>query len=174
MKNGKFLLSLEAKRSLLSHLYSTLYWHFYLSFTANKKSAKIGNRKGNQSFVGNMLTYRYMASLIAQLVKNLPAMRDTCIWSLGWEDPLEKGMATHSSILAWRIPWTGLYSPWGLKESNMIEQLSLSLLIYVENLLELVNLVRLQKKKEINGGKPYFNTLVRDINYHFKSFNPML
>ena len=83
-------------------------------------------------------------------------------------------MATHSSILAWRIPQTGLYSLWGLKESNMIEQLSLSLLIYVENLLELVNLVRLQKKKEINGGKTYFNTLVRDINYHFKSFNPML
>ena len=57
-------------------------------------------------------------------------------------------MATHSSILAWRIPRTGLYSAWGLKESNMIEQLSLSLLIYVGNLLELVNLVRLQKKRD--------------------------
>ena len=45
-------------------------------------------------------------SLIAQLVKNLPAMRETWIRSLVWEDPLEKGMATHSSILAWRIPWT--------------------------------------------------------------------
>ena len=45
-------------------------------------------------------------SLIAQLVKNPPAMRETCVQSLGWEDPLEKGMATHSSILAWRIPWT--------------------------------------------------------------------
>ena len=41
------------------------------------------------------------------MVKNLPAMRETCVRSLGWEDPLEKGMATHSSILAWRIPWTG-------------------------------------------------------------------
>ena len=43
---------------------------------------------------------------------------------LGWEDPLEKGMATHSSILAWRIPWTeepGSYSPWGCKESDMTE-----------------------------------------------------
>ena len=40
------------------------------------------------------------------LKKNLPAMRETQIWSLGWEDPLEKGMATHSSILVWRIPWT--------------------------------------------------------------------
>ena len=46
------------------------------------------------------------ASLVAQLVKNLPAMQDTQVQSLGWEDPLEKGMATHSSILAWRTPWT--------------------------------------------------------------------
>ena len=45
------------------------------------------------------------ASLEAQMVKNLPAVRETCIRSLGHEDPLEKGMATHSSILAWRIPW---------------------------------------------------------------------
>ena len=45
------------------------------------------------------------ASLLAQLVKNVPAMRETWVQSLGWEDPLEKGMAPHSSILAWRIPW---------------------------------------------------------------------
>ena len=44
-------------------------------------------------------------SLVAQLVKNLPAMRETWVQSLGWEDPLEKGKATYSSILAWRIPW---------------------------------------------------------------------
>ena len=43
---------------------------------------------------------------VAQLVKNLPAMLETWVRSLGWEDPLEKGKATHSSILAWRIPWT--------------------------------------------------------------------
>ena len=43
---------------------------------------------------------------MAQLVKNLPAMQETQVQSLGWEDPLEKGMAAHSSILAWRIPWT--------------------------------------------------------------------
>ena len=47
------------------------------------------------------------ASLVAQLVNNLPAMRETWVQSLGWEDPLEKGMATHSSILAWGIPWVG-------------------------------------------------------------------
>ena len=46
------------------------------------------------------------ASLVAQLVKNLPAMWETWVQSLGWEDALEKGKATHSSILAWRIPWT--------------------------------------------------------------------
>ena len=46
------------------------------------------------------------ASLVAQLVKNLPAMREAWVQSLGWEDPLEKGKATHSSILAWRSPWT--------------------------------------------------------------------
>ena len=46
------------------------------------------------------------ASLVTQLVKNPPAMRETWVRSLGWEDPLEKGKATHSSILAWRSPWT--------------------------------------------------------------------
>ena len=46
------------------------------------------------------------ASLVAQLVKNPPAMWETWVQSLAWEDPLEKGLATHSSILAWRIPWT--------------------------------------------------------------------
>ena len=44
-------------------------------------------------------------SLVAQLVKNPPVMRETWVRFLGWEDLLEKGMATHSSILAWRIPW---------------------------------------------------------------------
>ena len=46
------------------------------------------------------------ASLVTQMVKNLPAMQETQVQSLGSEDPLEKRMATHSSILAWRIPWT--------------------------------------------------------------------
>ena len=49
---------------------------------------------------------RYRASLVAQKIKRLLAMQETRVQSLGWEDPLEKGMATHSSILAWRIPWT--------------------------------------------------------------------
>ena len=46
------------------------------------------------------------ASLVSQLVKTLPAMQETWVQSLGWKDPLEKGMATHSRILAWEIPWT--------------------------------------------------------------------
>ena len=46
------------------------------------------------------------ASLVAQLVKNLPAVQETWVRSLGWEDPMEKEMATHSSILAWKISWT--------------------------------------------------------------------
>ena len=47
-----------------------------------------------------------VASLVAQMVKNLTAMKEIQVQSLGWEDPLENGMDTHSSILAWRIPWT--------------------------------------------------------------------
>ena len=50
--------------------------------------------------------YSKRASLVAQQVKNLPAMWETWVRSLGWEDPLEKGKATHSNILAWRILWT--------------------------------------------------------------------
>ena len=55
----------------------------------------------NCSFISKM-----RASLMAQLVENLPAMQETWVRSLGWKDPLEKGTATHASILAWRIPWT--------------------------------------------------------------------
>ena len=63
-----------------------------------------------------------MASLIAQVVKNPPAMCETWIGSLGWKDSLEKGKATHSSILAWRIP--GLYSPRTRKELDTSKRLS--------------------------------------------------
>ena len=59
---------------------------------------------------------------MAQWVKNLPARQETWVWSLAWEDPLEKGMATHSNILAWEIPWTeepGELQPMGLQVSDM-------------------------------------------------------
>ena len=52
----------------------------------------------------NICIVKAMGFLVAQMVKNLPAMRETWVQSLGWDDPLEEDMATHSSILAWRIP----------------------------------------------------------------------
>ena len=62
------------------------------------------------------------------MVKNLPAMQETWVQPLGWEDPMKKGMATRSSIFAWRIPWTGepggLGSPWGHKEWDTTERLT--------------------------------------------------
>jgi len=64
---------------------------------------------------------------VAQTVKNPPAMQETWVPSLGWEDPREEGMAIHSSILAWRILWTEKlagYSLWSHKESDTTEQLS--------------------------------------------------
>ena len=75
--------------------------------------------------IGYPLQYSW-ASLVAQQVRNPPAMQETWVWSLGWEDPLEKGKATHSSILAWRFH--GLYSPWGCTELDTTERLSLSLM----------------------------------------------
>ena len=67
---------------------------------------------------------KWWASLVVQTVKNLPVIWETQVRSLGQEDPPEEEMATHSSILAWRIPWTeepGRYNPWGRKELDMTE-----------------------------------------------------
>ena len=63
-----------------------------------------GSGRSTGEGTGYSLQYSW-ASLVAQLVKNLPAKWETWVQSLGWEDPLEKGKATHSSILAWIIPW---------------------------------------------------------------------
>ena len=83
-------------------------------------------RKIHWRGIGYPFQYSW-ASLVAQLVKNLPAMGETWVRSPGWEDPLEKGMATHFSILAWRIPWTE--EPVRLQSielgSDMTEQISL-------------------------------------------------
>ena len=71
-------------------------------------------------FIPQMFTESHLctrASLVALMVKNLPAMQKTWVHSLGWEDPLEKGMATHSSILAWKIPWTK--EPGGLQSMGL-------------------------------------------------------
>ena len=65
----------------------------------------INSKENAVSFIAN--------KMFNQMVKNLPEMQKTQPQSLGWEDPLQKGMATHSSILAWKIPWTG--EPGGLQ-----------------------------------------------------------
>ena len=69
------------------------------------------------------------------MVKNLSAMQETQVQFLSQEDPLEKEMATHTNILAWRIPWTeepgGLHSSWGHKESDMTERLTHTHILYV-------------------------------------------
>ena len=77
--------------------------------------------------IGYLLQYSWTC-LVAEMIKNLPAMQETRVRSLGWEDPLEEGMATHSSILAWRIPmdrrtWRATVQEIA-KESDTTEQLS--------------------------------------------------
>ena len=64
-----------------------------------------GSGRSTGEGIGYPLQYSW-ASLVAQLVKNPPAVQETPVRSLGWEDPLEEGKATHSSVLSWRIPWT--------------------------------------------------------------------
>ena len=73
------------------------------------------------------------------MVKNLPAMQETWVWPLGWEDPLEKGKVTHFSIFAWRIPWTeepGKLQSMGLQESDMIAWLTLTFNVIFFSLFE--------------------------------------
>ena len=77
---------------------------------------------------------------MAQTVKNPPAMRETWVQSLGWEDPLEEGMATHSSILAWRIPWTeepGRLQSMGSQRVRQLSDLVTEYLIGVLNTVDL-------------------------------------
>ena len=71
--------------------------------------------------------FHFLSYLVAQMVKHLPAMQETWVWSLGQEHPLEKEIATHSSILAWKISWTeepGRLQSWGCRESDMTEWLT--------------------------------------------------
>ena len=95
----------------------TLYQHNYgLGFpdsSVGKESAcnagdpssiSVSGRSAGER-IGYPLQYSW-GSLVAQLIKNLPAMQETWVWYLDWDDPLEKGETTHSSVLAWRIPWT--------------------------------------------------------------------
>ena len=87
------------------------------------------------------------ASLVAQLVKNLPAMQETWVQSLGWEDPLEKGKATHSSILAWRIPWTTVHGV-ANSQTRLSDFCFLSSLHFLPNYLMQIECVAITKDKE--------------------------
>ena len=78
------------------------------------------------------------ASLVAHMVKNLPVMQETQVQSMGWEDPLKKGMATDSSIAAWRIPvdYATSTQSLGCKESDVTEQLTLLLHAILKKILD--------------------------------------
>ena len=65
-----------------------------------------------------------MTSLVAQMIKHLPTIQETWVRSLGWEDPLEKEMATHSSVLAWKIPW--MEKPGGLQSIGLQRELDMT------------------------------------------------
>ena len=87
--------------------------HLYGPYSRNNQTLAVSV---NQDILNLPSTKHFctIIYLVAQMVKNLPAMQETRVRSLGWENPLEKGMATHCSILAWKIPWTeepsGLWS----------------------------------------------------------------
>ena len=109
---------------ILSLKYKQVYrpWGFPDSSVAKESAGNVGDpgsipgsgRSAGEG-IGYPLQYSW-ASLVPQLVKNPPAMWKTWVRSLGWEDALEKGTATHSCILPWRIPW-----PWGGKETDTTE-----------------------------------------------------
>ena len=82
--------------------------------TNNNKNPALTRLNNRAELLAHLMSLG--ASLVAQLVNNSPAMRETWVQSLGWEDPLEKEMATHSSILAWGIPWTE--EPGGLRSTG--------------------------------------------------------
>ena len=123
--------NIKKKQRVTSHSVKELIWTYRPGISVGKESACSA---GDPSSIpgsgrcpgvekGYPLQYS-RASLVSQLVKNLPEMRETWVWSLDWEDALEKGKATHSSILPGEFH--GLYSTWGCKELDMTEWLSLT------------------------------------------------
>ena len=97
----------------------------------------IGSQRDGHNWV-TFTSLFHMVSLVAQMIKNLPAMQDTWVWSLGQEDLLEKEMANHSSILAWKILWTeepvGLQSMWSQRDTTEQVTLSFSLYVHILNI----------------------------------------
>ena len=123
------LFSLLVGRDHIScHSYKFPHMGFTHSSVGRESTCNVGDPgliPGSERSSGEGIGYPLQpswASFVAQLVKNPPAMWETWVQSLDWENPLEKGKATHSSILAWR-------SPWGRKESDMTELLSLHFMI---------------------------------------------
>ena len=105
-------------------LYKTLHHTAYMTECITMPSVHGYNCSANlicHHLPQDDIKYFPWAPLVAQMVKNLPAMKETRVRSLGQEDPLEKGMATHSSILAWRIPWTK--EPGGLQSMELQSQI---------------------------------------------------
>ena len=90
--------------------------------TSQTSKVENNNIKGKNITSTNLIflsleSLKEKASPMSQMVKNLPAMQETPVQSLGWKDPLEKGMAIHSSVLAWRVPWTR--EPGGLQSMGL-------------------------------------------------------
>ena len=101
------------------------------------------------------------------MVKNLPAMRKTWVRSLGWEDPLEKGMATHSSILAWRIPWTeqpGRLQSMGSQSWTQLNNLHFHFHIYIYR-----ERVKNEKREMSTVNEPNKHHLNHMTSINFKS-----
>ena len=91
---------------LYTHIHTNIYLYIHISAgNAGDPGSIPGSGRSAGEGIGYPLQYSW-TSLVAQLIKNLPAMQETWVQSLGWEDPLEKGKDTHSRILAERIPWT--------------------------------------------------------------------
>ena len=127
-------LSLFLPLYILMFLHSTyhllIYYVVHVYVTVCLAVSLHQNRSSTQGFLSDFYSLKYIssvpyslwASLIAQSVKNLPAMQETRVQFLAWEDHLEKEIVTHSSILAWRIPWIEepgrLHSPWGRKSQT--------------------------------------------------------
>ena len=97
--------------------------------------------------------FHIWASLVAHLGKNLPSMWETWVWSLGWEDPLEKGKATHYSIPAWRIPWTLQSIDWVTKSQTRLSDfhslILWSIAFHLDQMTSIINSIHFVKIKSL-------------------------
>ena len=127
-------------------MYTSSYWNtiYVLKSTKIRDWQLVKISHSGHIHISSIQIKRW-SPLVAQTVKNPPAMQKTWVWSLSWEDPLEEGMVTHSSILAWRIPWTeqpgGLQSmgsqrvthSWATKHRSRDKTLSASRISFVSH-----------------------------------------